>query len=39
MLEWRRGSAAPLHGDGRRFNPVLEYQINAALVKMVLTLV
>ena len=35
MLEWRSGSAAPLHGECRRFNPVLRYQINAALAVMV----
>lgn len=26
MPEWRSGSATPLHGEGRRFNPVLGYQ-------------
>ena len=26
MGDWRSGSATPLHGEGRRFNPVIAYQ-------------
>lgn len=27
MPEWRSGSATPLHGEGRQFNPGLGYHI------------
>ena len=25
LVRWRSGSAAPLHGEGRQFNPVTDY--------------
>ena len=35
MGDWRSGSAAPLHGEGRQFDPVIAYHITAYAIECV----
>ena len=36
MVRWRSDSAAPLHGEGRRFDPYTDYQNLMRLMKTIL---